>query len=204
MFIVIEGQDGSGKDTQAALLKEYLETEKHQKVVHYAESGTGSEDPFIKDIARLTYQTAQDISHRTRVLLYLVNRYEQWQKLAEPALRRGETVIITRNWYSTLVYEGYCAGVSKSLIAKLHKEVMPAPYFHPDGQVILTVSPEQQVERLKLQQRGTEFWKSQGGLFQQKLNSAYLKIAQDYNVPLLDADSSIDAVQSSLRKLLKL
>ena len=88
MLIVIEGQDATGKDTQARLLAEYLR-EKGEIVTAYSESGTGSEDPFVSEIAKLTYKTKQDINHRTRVLLFLVNRYEQWRKIAEPAPNRG-------------------------------------------------------------------------------------------------------------------
>ena len=139
MYIVIEGQDGTGKDTQASLLKEYFEAQ-GKKVVTYAESGTASKDEFIAEIARLNYGSKQDIDHRTRVLLYLVNRYEQWRKLAEPALKNGDIVIVTRNWFSTLVYEGYGGGVSRSLITRLHKLVMPEPYFHPDKIILLTIT----------------------------------------------------------------
>ena len=54
MFIVIEGQDAAGKDTQATKLKEYFESQ-GKKVVTYSESGTTSDDPFVKGIAELTY-----------------------------------------------------------------------------------------------------------------------------------------------------
>ena len=131
MHIVIEGQDATGKDTQAKLLAEYLRSQ-GKNVVHYAESGTSSPDPFVAEIARLNYGTSQNIDHRTRVLLYLTNRYEQWRKLAEPALKNNDVVITTRNWFSTLIYEGYAGGVSRSLISRLHKIVMPNHYFHPD------------------------------------------------------------------------
>ena len=73
MHIVIEGQDATGKDTQAKLLAEYLRS-KGKNVVHYSESGTGSEDEFIREIAKLNYGSKQDIDHRTRVMLYLINR----------------------------------------------------------------------------------------------------------------------------------
>ena len=138
MYIVIEGQDGTGKDTQAQKLVDYYK-KLGKKVVYYAESGTASEDKFIAGIAKLTYGTKQDIDHRTRVLLYLVNRYEQWRKIAEPVLKEGGVVITTRYWFSTLIYEGYLGGVSKSLIIRLHKLVMPELYFHPDKIVFLTI-----------------------------------------------------------------
>lgn len=201
MFLVIEGQDATGKDTQAKMLAEYLRGQ-GKTVVHYAESGTASEDPFVAKIAELNYGSAQEIDHRTRVLLYLVNRYEQWRKLAEPALKAGDVVITTRSWYSTLIYEGYAAGVSRSLITKLHKTVMPERYFAPDGQVIMTLSDEVRAERLVAQRkRQLEFWKSKPDTFQKKVNEAYLKVAKEYEVPTMDASGTPEEVSQRLRAL---
>ena len=204
MHIVIEGQDATGKDTQAKLLKEHFEAQ-GKKVVAYAESGTASKDEFISEIARLNYGSKQDIDHRTRVLLYIINRYEQWRKLAEPALRAGDIVITTRNWFSTLIYEGYAAGVSKSLIIKLHKLIMPEPYFHPDKIFLLTIDEKEQQKRLGTQtdekwDRKQEVWKSQGNPFQQKLNKAYLKVAKDYGIQTIDASGTIEEIHQTILK----
>ena len=157
MLIVIEGQDATGKDTQARLLADFLR-ERGETVTAYSESGTGSSDPFVSEIAKLTYRTKQDINHRTRVLLFLVNRYEQWRKIAEPTLSRGETVILTRNWLSTLIYEGYAGGVSRTLIARLHKEIMPEYYFKPDKMVILTLSDEERQRDWRHRPRSRGVW----------------------------------------------
>ena len=204
MHIVIEGQDATGKDTQAKLLADYLQ-KKGYNVVHYAESGTGSDDHFIKNIAELTYGSSQDIDNRTRVLLYLINRYEQWRKLAEPALRNNDIVITTRSWLSTLIYEGYVGKVSKSTIIKVHKTIMPEHYFKPDKIVIMTLSDAARAERLAAQGRAeTEFWKSKPKDTQFKINQSYLRVAKEYNVPTLDASGTIDEVQESLRKLFEL
>ena len=203
MYIVIEGQDGTGKDTQAKKLKEYFESQ-GKTVIAYAESGTASEDEFISEIARLNYGSKQDIGYKTRVLLFLVNRYEQWRKLAEPALKNGDIVITTRNWFSTLIYEGYGAGVSKTFITKLHKTVMPEYYFKPDKIILLTLPEEEQLKRLNTQtdkkwDRKQEFWKSKGGEFQRKINSAYLKIAKEYNIKTIDASGSIEEVFETIK-----
>ena len=204
MYIVIEGQDGTGKDTQANLLKEYFEKQ-GKKVVAYSESGTASQNEFISTIAKLNYGSNQNIDHRTRTMLYLVNRYEQWRTLAEPALKNGDIVITTRNWFSTLIYEGYGGGVSKSLIIKLHKLIMPEPYFHPDKIFMFTLSEEEQQKRLGTQidkkwNRREEVWKSKGNDFQQQLNHAYLKIAKDYHIPTIDASGTIEEVFERVKK----
>lgn len=206
MYIVIEGQDGTGKDTQAKKLKEYFESQ-GKRVVAYAESGTASEDEFISEIAKLNYGSKQDIDHRTRVLLYIVNRYEQWRKLAEPALKNGDIVITTRNWFSTLIYEGYGGGVSKSLITRLHKLIMPEPYFHPDKIFLLTINEEEQQKRLGTQtdkkwDRKQEVWKSKGNEFQRKINAAYLKVAKEYDIKPVDASGTIEEIFKNLKNFL--
>ena len=198
MYIAIEGQDGTGKDTQAKKLAEYYRAQ-GKKVAFYAESGTASEDEFVAEIARLNYGSKQDIDNRTRVLLYLVNRYEQWRKLAEPVLKEGGVVITTRYWFSTLIYEGYCGGMSRSLITRVHKEVMPPRYFKPDKIILLTIPEKEQAKRLNTQtdkkwDRKQEVWKSKGGEFQKKINAAYLKVAKDYNIETIDASGTIDEV----------
>lgn len=204
MHIVIEGQDGTGKDTQAKLMADYFKKQ-GKEVVFYAESGTASQDEFVAEIAKLNYGSNQDIDHRTRVLLYLINRYEQWRKLAEPVLKRGGVVVTARSWLSTLIYEGYGAGVSRPLIIKVHKTIMPTRYFNPDKIAILTLSRAEQEKRLGIQtdkkwDRKKEVWKSQGDAFQQKINPAYLKVAKDFNIPTIDASGTIEEVFEKVKK----
>lgn len=200
MLIVIEGQDATGKNLQAEMIAKYLRA-KGQEVVTYAESGTNSPNEFIREIARLNYGSINNIDERTRVLLYLVNRYEQWKKYAEPTLKRGGTVILSRYWFSTLVYEGYGLGVSKSLITSLHRKIMPETYFKPDHLVIFTLSDEERTKRLASQgERKVEFFKSKEYAFQQKLNHAYLKVAKDYRVETFDTSGTPEEVCQRLLK----
>lgn len=200
MYIVIEGQDATGKDTQAAKIADYFRAQ-GKNVVHYAESGTASENHFIRSIAELNYGGKNDIDKRTRALLYIVNRYEQFKKYAEPALKNGDVVVITRYWYSTYVYEGYGTGVSRTLIKRLHKLIMPESYFEPDKIVILTLSDEERAKRLISQgKRSKEFFKSKDAAFQKKLNDAYLKTAEEFNVPTFDTTGTPDEVFERLKK----
>lgn len=200
MLFVIEGQDATGKDTQAEKLVEYFKSQ-GKNVVHYAESGTASPNDFIRTIAELNYGSQNDIDPRTHAMLYLVNRYEQWKKLAEPALKNDDIVIITRYWLSTYVYEGYGIGVSRPLIVRLHKLVMPEPYFHPDRIVLLTLSDEERAKRLIAQgKRSKEFFKSKDASFQKKLNDAYVKSAKKFNIPSMDTSGTPEEVFERLKK----
>ena len=201
MFIVIEGQDATGKDAIATKLADYFRTQ-NKTVVHYPESGTASKNDFVRTIAQLNYGSKNDIDKRTRVLLYLVNRYEQFKKYAEPALKNNDIVIITRYWFSTYIYEGYGMGVSRTLIKRLHKLIMPEQYFHPDKIVILTHSDAERKYRMSLQGKRTqEFFKSQDDIFGKKIYNAYLKTAEEFNVPTLSSSGTIDEVFEHLKTL---
>lgn len=198
MYISIEGQDATGKDTQSLRLADYLRA-KGQTVVTYAESGTASSDPFVSTIAQQNYGTAQNIDHKTRSLLFLVNRYHQWKTIAEPALAQGHTVITTRYWYSTLIYEGYVGGVDPEIITKMHRLLMPERYFHPDKIVILTLPDHERQKRLSAQgRRQTEVFKSMNQTFQKQVNAQYLRIAQEFQVPTLDTTGSLEEVTARL------
>jgi dTMP kinase len=201
MFIVIEGQDAAGKDAQAEKFADYFRAQ-GKNVAHYAESGTASKNDFVRTIAELNYGSKNDIDKRTRALLYLVNRYEQFKKYAEPALANNDIVIITRYWFSTYIYEGYGMGVSRTLIKRLHRLIMPEHYFQPDKIVILTQSDENRQKRMALQGKRTqEFFKSQDDIFGKKINNAYLKVAKEFNAPVLDASGTPDEVFANLKKL---
>ena len=201
MFFVIEGQDATGKDVQATKLAEYFRAQ-NKNVIHYAESGTNSQNEFVRNVAELNYGKKNDIDKRTRLLMYLINRYEQFKKYAEPALRNNDTVIVTRYWYSAYIYEGYGLGVSRSLVKRLHKIIMPEQYFQPDKIVILTLSDaERQKRMLANGKRTQEFFKSQENIFAQKINNCYLKVAQEFKAPTLDASGTPDEVFDNLKKL---
>ncbi|MDO4742364.1 MAG: hypothetical protein Q4A79_03285, partial [Candidatus Saccharibacteria bacterium] len=124
------------------------------------------------------------------------------------ALEEGGVVITTRNWFSTLVYEGYGGGVSRSLITKIHKEIMPKRYFSPDKLILLTLSEAEQEKRLGTQKdknwdRKKEVWKSKGNDFQRKINAAYLKVAKEYNVKTIDAAGTVEEVFERIKKVIE-
>ena len=81
-----------------------------------------------------------DLDPLTNVLLFTAARVELWKKIAEPALRRGGVVISARNYWSTLAYQGYGEGVSRSKIIRITKDSLPDSYCSPNKSCILTVS----------------------------------------------------------------
>jgi len=122
VFLVIEGLDGSGKTTQAALLAEKL-SEKYT-VLLTAEPSRGKIGSFIRDSC-LYEQTR--LPTEAEALLFAADRIEHMQTELKPALDAGKLVICDRYALSTVVYQSMqaraagCAGrVAYGRLVDLH------------------------------------------------------------------------------------
>lgn len=201
MYIVIEGQDGTGKSTQARLLKEYYENQGKKVVVMDEPDG---DLPQAHDIHDLILVRGKDykMEPMTNVLLFTAARSELWRKIAEPVLKEGGVVISARNYWSTLAYQGYGEGVSRNKIIKITHEALPERYCSPDRGFILTVSDKTRLARQGERGKATETFEAKPDDFQQKVNSAYPKIAKDFDIPIIYASGTIEEVFESIKSRL--
>lgn len=191
MYIVIEGQDGTGKSTQAKLLKERFEKEGKEVVMLEEPDG---DLPQAHDLHDMILTRGYSLEPLTNVLLFTAARVELWRKIAEPILKRNGIVISARNYWSTLAYQGYGEGVSRNKIIRITKDLLPEKYFDPDYGFILVVSDEIRLTRQKNRGKATETFERKATDFQQKVNAAYPKIAKDFNLTIIDASSPIEDV----------
>lgn len=195
MYIVIEGQDGTGKSTQAELLKDKFEKEGKEVVMLEEPDG---DLPQAHDLHDMILTRGYDLEPLTNVLLFTAAREELWKKIAEPVLKRGGIVISARNYWSTLAYQGYGQGVSRSKIIRLTKDILPEKYVHPDYGFILTVSDEVRLARQKSRGKATETFEKMSNDFQQRVNAAYPKIAKEFGLISIDASSTIEEIFATI------
>ena len=199
MYIVIEDQDGTGKSTQAELLKKHYESQGKQVVILEEPDG---DLPQAHDLHDMILTRGYDLEPLTNVLLFTAARNELWKKIAEPVLKNGGIVISARNYWSTLAYQGYGEGVSRSKIIKITKELLPAKYFTPDYGFILTVSDEVRLARQGNRGKAKETFEKKPDDFQQKVNAAYPHIAKDFGVKIIDDAGTIEEVFELIKKAL--
>lgn len=230
MYIVIEGQDATGKSTQVELMAEYLRgklaAERRGRGMSEAEARAEAErlvltmhepDGDLESahvMRELIKNREYGLEPLTHVLLFTAARVELWKKLAEPVLREGGYVISARNWWSTLAYQGYGQGVSRDKIIRITKQLMPARYVEPDKAVILTLTEEERLARQR--ERNVEIsaagsaktelisekdtFESKPTEFQDRVNAAYVKIAEQFGIKTWDMSGEIEKNQAGLRK----
>ena len=199
MYIVIEGQDGTGKSTQAKLLRQYFAEQGREAVLLEEPDG---DLPQAHDLHDLVLTRGYDLAPLTNVLLFTAARVELWHKIAAPVLRRGGVVISSRNYWSTLAYQGYGEGVSRHKIIRLTKMLLPDQYYTPDLGIILTVSDQVRLARQNQRGKDAETFEKKPTAFQQKVNAAYPQIAKDFKLRVIDASGTIEEIFATIKSLL--
>lgn len=197
-YIVIEGQDGTGKTTQADLLQEHLES-KGISVIHIKEPG-GS--PVAEAIRSVILDGSLPRTPMTNALLFTANRHELWNSVINPALVAGTWVICTRNYWSTLAYQGYGEGMDTAVISAITSAFTSSKYMHPDHAFILAfddVAGRQQRIAERGQTTTPDTFESKQTDFQVRVQDAYRTIAKDLSIPLLDASQDIPTIQEEIR-----
>ena len=98
-YIALEGAEGSGKSTQAALLAESL------GAVLTQETGGTAIGTRLRQI--LHDNDVTELDGRAEALIAAADRAQHIAEVVLPALRAGRSVVSDRSVYSTLAYQGY-------------------------------------------------------------------------------------------------
>ena len=101
MFVTFEGLDGSGKSTQAELLRARLETD-GVDVVSTREPGGTELGEGIRDLVL----HGGHVGPWAEALLYVAARAELVHEVIRPSLERGAAVICDRYIDSSVAYQG--------------------------------------------------------------------------------------------------
>lgn len=172
LFVTFEGIDGSGKSTQARRLHAHL-VETGADAVLTREPG-GS--PGAEEIRRLLVEgDPARWSPETEILLFTAARRDHLERLIEPALAAGRTVISDRFADSTRVYQGATRGDLAGLVDGLHELMIGR---EPDLTFLIDTDPEHALARGLARNSGEDRFEDFGTDFQEKLREGYLRLAE--------------------------
>jgi dTMP kinase len=135
VFITFEGQDWSGKSTQAALLVESLRRDGREVVATREPGGT----PIGESIRTLVLD-GPEMSAWAEAALFAAARAEHVAAVIRPALERGAAVVCDRYVDSSVVYQGIARGLGADRVLVLNLGVTGG--LLPDRTFVLNVDPE--------------------------------------------------------------
>lgn len=201
-YVVIEGHDGTGKSTQVRLLRQKLQRQGIESIEFHEPEGS----PVADAIRTVIKNGELPRDGMTNLLLFSAARHDIWQRQALPALQQGKWVIASRNYYSTLAYQGYGEGLDPDIITKTTQIATDDHYLHPDIAIILDLDDDAERKK-RIANRGEleapDTFESKGDDFQSKVKNAYLQIAQTHNIPIVSATQDIDKVGLDIWDIIK-
>lgn len=192
-FIVFEGGEGCGKDTQIELLKPILSPD----TVYVYEPGGTEIGKRIRSL--LMDQAARDMLPGTELLLFYASRAQLMEEKIIPALDGGKNVISNRFSPSTVAYQIFGRERQPHLpfLKQLEKSVVGE--YGPDLCIILDVFPELGLGRIKERENKTRF-DEEDLIFHERVRKGYVEAVKelDYKSIVIDASSSIKEVHKKI------
>ncbi|HEY3427678.1 MAG TPA: dTMP kinase [Acidimicrobiia bacterium] len=192
-YLALEGGEGAGKTTVAALLQALLE-ERGEEVTLVREPG-GTE---LGDAIRMMVLHSIDMTPWAEAMLFAAQRAQLVAEIVAPALERGEIVISDRSLYSSLAYQsgGRGLGFDDVLAANL----LAVGGLVPELVVVLGVDPEVGRSRQEVPDRiGREH-----DQFQKRVAAAYRRLAEadPGRVRIVPAGDNPEAVAKGILELI--
>jgi dTMP kinase len=178
VFVSFEGVDGSGKSTQAALLREHLVGLGREVVITREPGGTE-----LGERLRAIVLNGPSISPWAEASLFAASRAEHAAEVIRPALERGADVICDRFIDSSLAYQGIARGLGLERVLELNATVLEG--LLPDRTFVLAVDAATAAARWADEPDRIE---REGGGFQADVGQAYEELARRFpeRVELLD------------------
>lgn len=193
VFITLEGADGCGKSTQAALLADALEASGREVVRLREPGGT----PISEKVRALLLDPANaEMCPECELLLYEASRAQLVRQVIEPALARGAVVVCDRFYDSTRAYQAGGRGLDATLVDVAND--LGRCGRVPDRTLVLDLDPETAYARATA--GGADRMEAEGVAFQERVRESFRRLAADEpaRVRLVDASGERDAVTARL------
>ena len=171
LWITFEGGDGSGKTTQAELLRSWL-AEAGRAVVRTREPGGTDVGVLVRDIV---LHHRGEIAPRAEALLYAADRAQHIATLVRPALEAGSVVVQDRYLDSSVAYQGAGRVLDAAEIRAL--SVWAADGALPDLTVLLDLDPSRARDRLDADDKPFDRLEAERDDFHGRVRESYLALA---------------------------
>ncbi|MDJ1122240.1 dTMP kinase [Olsenella sp. YH-ols2217] len=198
-FITLEGTDGVGKSTQAALLADALEA-RGLEVVRLREPGGTALGERVR--ALLLEPTEEPVSPIAELLLFEASRAQLVARVIEPALACGAWVVCDRFYDSTTAYQQGGRGLDAALVVRAN--ALGSCGLAPDLTLVLDMDPALAFAR-GVAGAEPDRMEAEGLAFERAVADAYraLAVAEPARVALVNAAGTPEQVHERVAAVLR-
>jgi dTMP kinase len=184
MFVSFEGLDGSGKSTQAELLRARLEAE-GEDVVATREPGGTELGERIRDLVL----HGGHVAPWAEALLYAASRAQHVDEVIRPALDRGVAVVCDRYVDSSVAYQGVGRGLGLEQVLELNLAAVGG--LLPDRTFLLLLDPAEVTKRLSGEHDRLE---RENQAFHARVDAGYRQLAERFpeRIVVLDGTRAVE------------
>jgi dTMP kinase len=198
-FITVEGIEGSGKTTQLALMREYLEWGGFRVVTTREPGGT----EFGEEVRKLALERRWGLDGETEALLMFAARKEHVARVIKPALECGSWVLCDRFTDSTYAYQCGGRGVPYERLKAIEGEVL-----QPDLTLLFDLTVMTGRARASARDAKHNTYDRIGAEdveFFTRVRHSFLVLADHYpeRIKKVDARYEIDKVRSKVRSIVE-
>jgi dTMP kinase len=202
-LIVVEGLDGSGKSTQAHLLRRWLEIGGYR--VYFTEWNSS---PLVKNVTKRG-KKEQLLTPTTFSIIHATDFADRFERQILPMLHAGYIVLADRYIYTAFARDAV-RGVDREWVRNLYRFALK-----PDLTFFFNVPLEVALGRLldgrpklKYYEAGMDMGFDEDiyqsfRIFQSHVYDEYIKMADEFGFTVLDASRSPEEEQKELRAIVK-
>jgi len=174
LLITLEGIEGSGKSTQAALLHGALLSAGIPVSLTREPGGS----PLAEQVRDLILRAGEEpLAPGTELLLFLAARAQHVARTVRPALERGEVVVCDRFTDATLAYQGGGRTIAEPILTTLNDWATGG--IKPARTYLLDVPVELGLERAKRRTAdGPDRIEKESRAFFEAVRARYLEVAR--------------------------
>lgn len=202
-FLVFEGLDGSGKSTLIQFLTQEIAACGHKFTLTREPGGT----PLAEEIRHLLLRTEKESPVApTELLLYAASRAQHVAKVIRPAIENGIWVICDRFTASTVAFQCFARGLSRSDTDWLNQFAIQGT--SPDLTILLDISVEESARRQTGRVSGGQSkdrMESEPSTFHESVRQGYLAQAKESPAAwlVLDARQTPEQLRDEVLRNLK-
>jgi dTMP kinase len=180
-FITFEGIDGAGKSSHLEPLAARLRERGHDVLVTREPGGT----PLAEMLREQVLHASMDVL--TEALLVFAARRDHLQRVIEPALAQGRTVLCDRFTDATFAYQGGGRGFDLAVLTQLEAWVQQGR--QPDLTLWFDIAPELAAQR-RAAARTPDRFEAQDPSFFARVREGYARRAQQQPRRFVRIDAS--------------